>query len=229
MIDVIYALDFETNTKPPGDGLDPTNPATFITSAAVYYGPLLPDSDEPEGIISFVDPIETRLLITLRDFFESPWTKPGAIVTWNGAAFDIPFLISRAERCQVPLFQFDARVTEERKPKYKALKGHLVGYAFQWKKHTHADIWTAFNEIAANAGIKAGLKPVSEYLGLNPIKVDASKMELLTLLENAAYNSSDVHVTFKLAQMMDAFYDEGTINYPVEHYLESNLFWKEWP
>jgi len=227
MSKIIYALDFETSTN-PGDGLNPTNPLTSITSAAIFFGPLdANDTSVPTGAFAFDDPVEERLLLTVRDFFQSPWTKPGTIVTWNGASFDIAFLITRAAMHNIPLFQFQAVVHPDRKPKYGALKGHTGGYALNWGKHTHADIWTAYNDIAANAGIKAGLKPVAELLGLNPVKVDASNMESLTIRERMDYNTSDVQVTYQLATMLADLYEEGVVPHEFSHYEDSNLIQQE--
>ncbi len=220
---IIYSLDFETNTE-QGDGLNPMNPLTSITSAAVRFGPLDPEGSGPEGAISFDDSCEQRLLLGVRNFFESPWTEPGCIVTWNGAAFDIPFFISRTQRHNIPLFKFEARVSDQRKPKYKALNGHEGGYILRWGGHTHADIWPAFMEFQKAAGISGKLKDTAEHLGFEPIRVDASKMQYLTVPERMAYNVSDVEVTYEIARMMEYLHETGDIPAALPHYFDRPLF-----
>jgi len=197
---VFYALDLETNTN-PGDGLDPTNPLTTITSAAVYFGPRANETG-PEGSIVFDDPNEARLLRSLNAFFADPDTTPGVIVTWNGANFDIPFLLTRSKFCEVTL-DLTALVHESRKPKYSACKGHSGGYIAAWGDNDHADIWPVFIPVAEKNNMKSGLKPMAKHFGFNPIEVKREEMDKLTVAERLAYNVSDVEVTYRLALRAD--------------------------
>jgi len=201
---MIYALDLETCTN-PGDGLDPTNPLTRITSAAIFFGPAKGFAGA-EGSIVFDDPSEARLLRSLNDWLSDPATTPGLIVTWNGANFDIPFLITRSEMHGVEL-DLQAAICEARAPRYSACKGHVGGYAASWGPHDHADIWPAFQEVAKAAGIKSGLKPVANYFGYDPIVVDREKMESLSVPERCAYNISDVECTYRLALLAENLED----------------------
>lgn len=199
-MNAIYALDLETCTN-PGDGLDPTNPLTRITSAAIFFGPAK-GVDGPEGSVVFDDPDEARLLRSLNAWFCDESTEPGLIVTWNGANFDIPFLLTRSAFLGVEL-DLQAQLSELRAPKYGPCRGHAGGYVANWGPHDHADVWPSFIEIANRAGIKTGLKPVANYFGYNPIVVDRQQMESLTVPERCAYNISDVEVTYRLALLAD--------------------------
>ena len=201
---MLYALDLETDTK-DGDGLNPTNPLTRITSAAVFFGhdrdAVGVDAEKArgaEGAFVFDDPSEARLLRSLNEWLLDATTVPGLIVTWNGAHFDIPFLLTRATFCGVPL-GLDAQVHPAREAKYPPLTGHLGGYVAAWGPHDHADIMHAFREEAHAAGIRAGLKPVARHYGMAPIEVDRADMEKLSVAERSAYNLSDVEVTYRLA------------------------------
>ena len=84
---MVYGLDIETDTTV--DGLDPAV-APIVTVALSNDG-----SDEvfsgPEHAILY--DLDTRL---------SELT-PGVIATWNGAAFDLPFLSDRASLHGIPL------------------------------------------------------------------------------------------------------------------------------
>ena len=197
---MFYALDLETNTN-PGDGLNPTNPLTSITSAAIYFGPRAKETG-PEGSIVFDDPNEARLLRSLNAFLADRDTEPGLIVTWNGANFDIPFLITRSAFCEVEL-DLTAKVHESRKPKYSACKGHAGGYIANWGGHDHADIWPVFIPVAEKNNMKSGLKPMAKHFGFNPIEVKREEMDKLTVAERLAYNVSDVEVTYRLALRAD--------------------------
>jgi DNA polymerase elongation subunit (family B) len=214
---MLYALDLETDTL-KGDGLNPTNPLTRITSAAICFGPsieegAIPGVTQPMGSVVFNDPNEARLLRSLDAWLTEEGTERGTIVTWNGANFDIPFLITRAKLHGLTL-GLEAYVSDEREPKYGPCKGHVGGYIASWKGHDHADIWPAFAAHAKKLGIKSGLKPVAESFGYSPIIVDRARMHELSMAELCAYNISDVEVTYHLALRAPNF----------EDYLDSGLF-----
>ena len=189
---VHYAVDIETWTG-DGGGLDPTVESTRITSVAIYSG---------DAAVVFDDHDEARLLRSLRNWLLDESTEPGIIVTWNGANFDMPFLMTRSALCGVEL-GIHGVTSAERAPKYQACPGHDGGYAVAWGAHDHVDLMYAWREYADAAGIRHGLKPVAQHAGLDPIVVDASHMEALSIAEQCAYNISDVEVTWRLAQMVD--------------------------
>src|SRR3954447_16716520 len=83
----IYGLDIETDTTE--NGLDPDVAAVVTVALA---GP---------GYEEVFTGDEPQLLIDLDDRLHQ--LEPGVIATWNGAAFDLPFLADRAELCDVDL------------------------------------------------------------------------------------------------------------------------------
>jgi DNA polymerase elongation subunit (family B) len=227
---MLMAWDIETCTN-PGDGLDPTNPLTRITSIAVYFGPLNPESEEPEGAVAFDDPREDRLIRCFRDFMQDPSTPASILADWNGANFDVPFLVTRAAMHEIPLFKFNAVGVPERKGSYGPCKGHKSGYALQWGKHDHADIWPSYREYAKQMDLRgptgkptSGLKPVAKSFGIEMTEVDREKMELLSVSERASYNISDVFGTFRLAQQLEMLKDDGIVEEDISYYLDSKLF-----
>src|SRR5207302_566881 len=84
---LVYGLDIETDTSV--DGLDPSV-ASVLTVALSNQG-----FDEvftgPEA--DLLDQLDRRLASV----------EPGVLATWNGAAFDLPFLAQRAELHDLPL------------------------------------------------------------------------------------------------------------------------------
>ena len=84
----LYGLDIETDTT--CDGLDPG--VARIVAVAVSSskgGDLVLTGGEP-GVLAALD-------AHLGDL------EPGVVVTWNGGAFDLPFLAARAQRCGITL------------------------------------------------------------------------------------------------------------------------------
>src|SRR3546814_5141484 len=78
----IYGLDIETDTSV--DGLDPN--VSRIVAAALSTG----------GVDELFDGPEDELLAGLDErLAELP---PGVLATWNGSAFDLPFIADRAAR-----------------------------------------------------------------------------------------------------------------------------------
>jgi DNA polymerase elongation subunit (family B) len=192
---MLYSLDIETYTG-EGDGLNPFNPTTRITSASIYYGP--ESGDGPEGVFSLDDPNERRLIWSIDDFFASRETPSGTIVTWGGANFDGPFLSTRSMMLGLSI-GLEMMPTNDRPWKYGPCAGHNSGYLISWWGHDHVDVSYSYVDLARKAGVSASLKPVSRLMGLNPIEVDRERMEALTVAERTAYNVSDVEMTYRLA------------------------------
>jgi DNA polymerase elongation subunit (family B) len=190
-----YALDLETNTEgtlPSGKpkGLDPTG--TEITSAAIYYD---------NGVVSFGDHHEKRLLRSLNEWFMDEASDPGVILTWNGAGFDFPFLHIRSGILDVPL-GLRVRPRPGWIAKYTP-QGYKGGLLAQWGAHDHVDLMVPYREIAKELGLTYyGLKSMARHFGLDPIEVERTKMELLSRAQLAAYNISDVEVTWKLGALL---------------------------
>ena len=180
-----YALDIETDTS-GGGGLDPRTSRILSVAVAGSCGAslVLDDNDEE------------RLLLTL-----DMWlivSPPGTITTWNGAAFDMPFIEERARRLgnRTGLVCVD---DPSRAPKY-APQGPRPGcVTATWYDHDHDDIAYAWQPYAADHNIGWSLKPVARHRGLNPVEEDREKISELTSAQRCVYNLSDAETTLALA------------------------------
>lgn len=131
----IYGLDIETDTR--HDGLDPAV-ASVVTVALssrsfdrVFLG------DEP------------ALLRALDEHLAD--LPPGVIATWNGAAFDLPFIADRARILGVDLglhLCLDPRITLQRVP----LPGHAGAYRASWHHHAHLDAYRLYGGPPSTTG-----------------------------------------------------------------------------
>src|SRR5688500_12385793 len=84
----LYGLDIETDTS--DDGLDPgVARVVAVGVSSVEAGDVVLTGDEA-GVLTALDG-------HLAD------VDPGVVVTWNGGAFDLPFLAARAAVHGVPL------------------------------------------------------------------------------------------------------------------------------
>jgi hypothetical protein len=191
----IVALDIETETAPCHEprmgccerrGLDPTVTPLTVVSLHDENGHriLRAAGGGEEALLEALD-AEMRL-------------RTGLIVTWNGAAFDLPFLAHR-----YALFGIDNGLTLTADPlipvKYQPLPGHDGAYRAAWYALDHADIQFAYREEAEHAGVPWSLKSLASALGLAPIEVDRTRMHELSGPELDAYAASDTRVTYNLA------------------------------
>lgn len=97
-----YALDIETCTDNV-NGLDPRE--SHITSVAIFNG--------TDGVV--FDGDERQLLIDLETYVAT--LDKGVIVTWNGAAFDIPWLAYRFKKHGLTT-TLQAKLSDMRIPSY---------------------------------------------------------------------------------------------------------------
>lgn len=129
---------------------------------------------------------------------------PGVLVTWNGAAFDLPFLKERYRRLGVEeslRLEYDPSL----EVKYEPLPGHPGAYRGSWGAHEHADISHPYKAVAERLGVKHSLKPVYVAVtGERPIEVDRENMHLLSDADRVAYGASDVRITRDLALRLPA-------------------------
>ena len=194
----IIALDIETETRPCHEPAKPCcsqrglNPeVSFITAASIT---------DREGTEIFKTSVlgEAGLLRSLNSSLNK---RSGYLITWNGSAFDLPFI---AERAKVSEVKIDLELKEDRLIliKYQPLPGHKSAYRGRWGNLEHVDIQFAYKEIAKDAKISWGLKPVAKHLGLNPIEVDRLSMHALTEEQLDEYVASDTMMTLKLAMMV---------------------------
>ena len=120
----LYGLDIETDTT--RDGLDPRVARVIAVAISGDHHRAVLTGDEP------------ALLAALDQRIAS--LPPGVLVTWNGAAFDLPFLADRATRCGVRLglrLTLDPAIPMRRPP----LPGHLGAYRAGWHGHRHLDAY----------------------------------------------------------------------------------------
>ncbi len=179
----MYALDIETSTDGV-NGLDPSE--SHITSVAIYDG--------TDGVV--FDGDEAQLLIFLESHVAN--LPEGTIVTWNGAAFDLPWLADRYAFHGIPT-TLAVELSDERKPSYDPIPGHKGGYLGQWGVHDHIDVMQQYRMDAKAEGLRYGLKPTARRFGIEVIEVDRENMHLLTREEERAYVLSDVVATHILA------------------------------
>jgi DNA polymerase elongation subunit (family B) len=175
---VVYGLDIETDTTE--NGLDPRVAAVVTVALAgpgfeeVFTGPeaaLLADLDHRIGQL-----------------------EPGVLATWNGAAFDLPFLADRAARHGLPLglrLQHDRAITMRRAP----LPGHRGAYRASWYDHGHLDAYRLYRgDVGPALRISCSLKSIARFVGLAPIEVDRSKIHDLSNEALHAYAASDARL-----------------------------------
>ena len=178
----VYGLDIETDTAV--GGLDPTRArilAVAVVTAArelVFTGP------------------ERELLAELDTAMAS--LEPGVIATWNGSAFDLPFIVDRARRCDIDLGigTWPDSTLRTRTP----LPGHTGSYRGTWFSHRHLDVYRVYsNDLKRTLDVSCSLKSVASVVGLPHIVEDASRVHELDESELRRYVASDARVTRQLA------------------------------
>lgn len=167
-----------------------------VTTFAIY--------GENVSIVRESDDEESLLRDLRKDFSE---LLSGTVVTWNGAAFDGPFLAGRLEAHQmygVMNLAPNFAVT----PKYEPQPGFApIGFdpifrALGGGMHSHLDIaYGYWREWADGHGVHWALKPVAKAAGLEVIEVDRTHIGELTAEERRAYCLSDARLAYHLAEM----------------------------
>jgi DNA polymerase elongation subunit (family B) len=174
----IYGLDIETDTSI--DGLDPA------VSPVVTVALSTPEADEV-----FVGD-EPDLLTALDRRLRS--LEPGVIATWNGAAFDLPFLSDRAAACGVGLglrLVPDPTVVLSHGP----LQGHAGAYRAAWHGHGHLDAYRVYrSDVGRVLGISCSLKAIARLVGLTPVEVDRERIHEIAPAALDAYVASDARL-----------------------------------
>src|SRR5690554_4261296 len=152
----VYGLDIETDTRV--DGLDPSR------SAVLTVGLSCDGHDEV-----FSGP-EAALLRDLDDRLAE--LEPGVLATWNGAAFDLPFLADRAAAAGVPLglvLRHDPGIAMAHPP----LPGHPGAYRAAWHHHGHVDAYRLYRgDVGRALRVSCSLKSIARLVGLAPVEVD---------------------------------------------------------
>ena len=173
-----YGLDIETDTTI--DGLDPEVAAVVAVAVAGADLEVVLDGDET-SILRELD----ALLASL---------PAGVLVTWNGSAFDLPFLGDRARRRNVELglrLELDPSIPGHHDP----LVGHRGAYRAGWHAHRHLDGYQVFRaDVGAALHMSCGLKPLARFVGLPVVEVDRAQIHELTDAEVRSYVASDAHL-----------------------------------
>jgi hypothetical protein len=144
----IYGLDIETDVST--DGLDP---AVASVRAVALSGRTFDDlfiGDEAEILVA----LDERLAAL----------PAGVLATWNGSAFDLPFLADRARILGVDLglkLRLDRSLTLHRAP----LPGHAGAYRAGWHDHGHLDAFRIYGP-PATAAQRLSLRSLGRFVGL---------------------------------------------------------------
>jgi DNA polymerase elongation subunit (family B) len=125
---------------------------------------------------------------------------PGVLATWNGAAFDLPFLADRAGLLDLPLglrLQHDPRIRMHHEP----LPGHPGAYRARWHRHGHIDAYRLYRgDVGPALRVSCSLKSIARLVGLVPLQVDRSRIHDLSHEMLHAYAASDARLARVLTE-----------------------------
>lgn len=153
-----------------------------------------------KALLSAVDKFVKSLALTSpRD----PDAKRMDLLTWNGAGFDLGFVLRRAELLNTPL---GLKAT-----------GHLPGFAkypdthgrpvplldASWWGLPHRDIAYEYQDLCVASGEPWALKPVSRARGIEVIELERARMDMYANAEITAYALSDARATYLLTELLD--------------------------
>jgi uncharacterized protein YprB with RNaseH-like and TPR domain len=180
----VYGLDIETDTTV--DGLD-SEVAPVVTVALSLY-----DYDEvfSGDEVSILTQLDRRLAEL----------TPGVLATWNGAAFDLPFLADRAAMVDVPIglrLQHDPNIRMHHEP----LPGHPGSYRARWYRHGHIDAYRLYRgDVGPALRVSCSLKSIARLVGLAPLQVDRKRIHDLSREVLHAYAASDARLARVLTE-----------------------------
>jgi uncharacterized protein YprB with RNaseH-like and TPR domain len=180
----VYGLDIETDTTV--DGLDP-EVAAVVTVALSNDGFDEVFTGAEDTILHDVD---MRLAAI----------APGVIATWNGAAFDLPFLADRAALHGIPLglrLRPDPDIALDHPP----LPGHQSAYRARWHEHGHVDAYRLYRaDVGPALRVSCSLKSIARLVGFTPIDVDRTRIHDLSHEMLHAYAASDARLARVLTE-----------------------------
>ena len=180
----VYGLDIETDTTVNGLDSDVAAVVTVALSLDAYDEVF--SGDEP-AILTQLD----RRLAEL---------DPGVLATWNGAAFDLPFLADRAARHGVPIglrLHYDPGIRMHHAP----LPGHEGAYRARWHGHGHIDAYRLYRgDVGPALRVSCSLKSIARLVGLAPLEVDRPHIHDLSREVLHAYAASDARLARVLTE-----------------------------
>jgi len=181
---IVYGLDIETDTRV--NGLDPE--VARVMTVAVSQAGLdeVFSGDEPD-LLAAVDAHLAEL-------------EPGVLATWNGAAFNLPFIAHRAALYDMHLglrVRLDPRMPSHHAP----LPGHHGAYRGAWHQHRHIDAYRLYRgDVGPALRVSCSLKSIARLVGLAPIEVDRARLHDLTREALHAYAASDARLARVLTE-----------------------------
>src|SRR5690606_10270583 len=117
--------------------------------------------------------------------------EPGVIATWNGAAFDLPFIADRAALYGMQLglcLQYAPSIPLHHGP----LPGHPGSYRATWHGHGHVDAYRLYRgDVGPSLRISCSLKSIARFVGLAPVGEDRTRIHDLTNEAQHAYAAAD--------------------------------------
>jgi DNA polymerase elongation subunit (family B) len=181
---MVYGLDIETDTTV--DGLDP-DVACVVTVAL-----------SNDGFDEVFSGDEATILHDLDDRLAA--VEPGVIATWNGAAFDLPFLADRAARRGIDL-GLRLRPDPGLRLDHDPLPGHRCAYRARWHGHGHVDAYRLYRaDVGPTMRVSCSLKSIARLVGFTPIDVDRTRIHDLSHEMLHAYAASDARLARVLTE-----------------------------
>ena len=178
----VYGLDIETDTT--ADGLDPRVARVVAVAVSAADGPTVLAGPE-RALLRALDTHLRRC-------------PPGVLVTWNGAAFDLPFLADRARQAGVRL-GLHLRPDDSLAGRHPPLPGHAAAYRARWHGHVHLDACLLYRALAGD-GRSCALKPLARRFGLPTVDEDASRIHELSPAALRRYVAQDALLARLLAE-----------------------------
>lgn len=178
----IYGLDIETDTTE--DGLDPAVASVRAVALSGCSFDELYVGDEAD-ILRSLDARLARL-------------PTGIVATWNGSAFDLPFLADRARILGVDLglkLCLDRRLTLHRAP----LPGHAGAYRASWHDHGHLDTFRIYGR-SEGASQRLSLRSLGRFVGIGAHDVHPARTQTLSNEALHACAPSDARLARVLAE-----------------------------
>jgi hypothetical protein len=180
----VYGLDIETDTTV--DGLDP-GVAAIVTIALSGDSIDQVFTGDEVAILSELDHC-------LREI------KPGVLATWNGSAFDLPFINDRAHLYGIPsglALRLDPSISGRHPP----LPGHDGAYRARWYRHRHLDAYRVYcSDVGPSLRMSCSLKSIARLVGLRTVEVDRGRIHDLSHEALHAYAASDARLARILAE-----------------------------